>query len=78
MLVQLLCAHPRGFRRAFRPNMTEAEAKKLLEDCMRVMFYRDARALDRIQIGTVSAAGVNISEPFQLQTEWEFGRNVTH
>lgn len=45
---------------------------------MRVMFYRDARALDRIQIATVSASGVDVGEPFQLQTNWEFGRNVTH
>lgn len=65
-------------RTAYRPNLTEAEAKKILEDCMRVMFYRDARALDRIQIATVSAAGVSVGEPFQLQTEWSFGRNVTH
>lgn len=33
--------------------MTEGEARALLEDCLRVLFYRDCRALNRIQIGKV-------------------------
>jgi len=35
-------------RKNYRPNMTDAEAKQLLEDTMRVLFYRDCRALNRV------------------------------
>jgi len=28
--------------------LTEEEAKKLLDDCMRVLFYRDARSLNKV------------------------------
>ena len=29
--------------------LTEAEAIKILEDCMRVLFYRDARTLNKVK-----------------------------
>lgn len=60
-------------RNGWKPDMTKEEAKKLLEDCMRVLFYRDARALNRIQLATISAAGAEISEPYQLETDWRIG-----
>jgi 20S proteasome alpha/beta subunit len=28
--------------------LTEDEARKILEDCMRVLFYRDARSLNKV------------------------------
>jgi len=57
-------------RNAWRPDLKEEEAKKVLEDCMRVMFYRDARALNKIQMAKVTEAGITISEPYELATEW--------
>jgi len=51
--------------------MTEDEARKLLEDCMRVLFYRDARSLNKIQVAVISSTGCRISAPFSLQTFWE-------
>lgn len=38
-------------------DMSEAEARTLLEDCMRVLWYRDTRALNKIQIAKITAAG---------------------
>ena len=32
----------------WRENLTEAEARTIIEDCMRVMFYRDKKAIDNI------------------------------
>ena len=29
-------------------TLTEEEARKIIEDCMRVLFYRDARSLDKV------------------------------
>jgi len=60
-------------RNAYRPDLTKAEAKKLLEDSLRVLYYRDARALNRIQIATIDAEGFNISEPYELDSNWDVG-----
>jgi 20S proteasome subunit beta 7 len=29
-------------------TLTEAEARKIMEDCMRVLFYRDARSINKV------------------------------
>lgn len=58
-------------RKAWHAEMSEEEARKLLVDCMRVLFYRDTRASASIQVGTVNAEGSNIGEPFKLDTYWE-------
>jgi len=61
-------------RKAYRPNLTEEEAREILERCMKVLYYRDARALNRIQLGKVVAKDqgvvVTVSAPYELQTEW--------
>ena len=46
--------------------MTADEGKKLLCDCMRVMFYRDKKAADTVQFVTITSAGVNMDEPLSL------------
>ena len=33
---------------AWKPDLSEAEARKVIEDIMRVMFYRDKKAADEI------------------------------
>lgn len=58
-------------REKWTADLTEGEARALLEDCMRVLFYRDCRALNRIQIAKVTKEdGVLISDPYELETEW--------
>jgi len=58
-------------REKWRADMDEGEARALLEDCMKVLFYRDCRAASRIQLAKVSADGVLISEPYELETNWD-------
>ena len=53
-------------------NISEQEAREVLEKCMKVLYYRDARSLNKIQIATATASGLTISEPYSLQTEWAF------
>lgn len=60
-------------RNAQNDNMTEEEAHKLLVKCLTVLFYRDARASNQIQIATITKEGVNISEPFKVETDWSIG-----
>lgn len=40
-------------RSRWHEDLTEGEARALLEDALRVLFYRDCRALNRIQIAKV-------------------------
>ena len=61
-------------REKWRPDMEEGEARALLEDCMRVLFYRDCRALNRIQIAKVEmgeSGKALVSEPFEIETNWD-------
>lgn len=63
-------------RKAYRPDLTEAEARGILEQCMRVLFYRDGRTINRFQLARCDSNGVYISDPYSLSTEWEFARFV--
>ena len=58
-------------RERWTASMNEAEARTLLEDCLRVMFYRDCRASSRIQIAKATKTGTLVSDPYELQTDWE-------
>lgn len=59
-------------REKWSPEMEEGEARALLEDCLRVLYYRDCRASYRIQIAKATDEGeVMVSEPYELSTEWE-------
>jgi 20S proteasome subunit beta 7 len=65
-------------REKWRPDLEEGEARALLEDCMRVLFYRDCRALNKIQIAKVTKEdGVLISDPYELETDWSSGEFET-
>jgi 20S proteasome subunit beta 7 len=63
-------------REKWRPDLTEGEARALLEDCMKVLFLRDCRASPQIQLAkcTKDANGKVVSvvsEPYILETLWE-------
>lgn len=58
-------------RKAWRSDLSVAEAVPIVEDIMKVLFYRDARTIDRIQTAVVSADGVKISPAKSLDTKWD-------
>jgi 20S proteasome subunit beta 7 len=37
-------------RKNWRADLTEEEARKLLTDCMRVLYYRDARTINKVRV----------------------------
>ncbi|KAJ7046501.1 proteasome endopeptidase complex beta subunit [Mycena alexandri] len=57
-------------------TLEEEEARKILEQSMQVLFYRDARSIDQYQIATITAAGVHISESRKLETSWGFAEGI--
>ena len=57
---------------AWRPDLPESDARKVIEECMKVMFYRDKKASDEIQITTITKdRGVQIEAPYRIQGEWD-------
>jgi 20S proteasome subunit beta 7 len=56
--------------------LTEDDARAILEQSLLVLFYRDARSLDKYQIATVNANGVYISDSRSLKTSWGFAEGI--
>lgn len=59
-------------RERWSADMDEASARTLLEDCMRVLWYRDTRALNKIQIAKITGTGATISDPYVISAKWDF------
>eukprot|EP00485_Elphidium_margaritaceum_P013262 CAMPEP_0202687542 /NCGR_PEP_ID=MMETSP1385-20130828/3200_1 /ASSEMBLY_ACC=CAM_ASM_000861 /TAXON_ID=933848 /ORGANISM="Elphidium margaritaceum" /LENGTH=248 /DNA_ID=CAMNT_0049342355 /DNA_START=45 /DNA_END=791 /DNA_ORIENTATION=- len=60
----------KGYETLGGAQMTVEDARKLLADTMRVLFYRDCKTINRITFGTVDARGPNVNEPIALQTDF--------
>eukprot|EP00919_Chromeraceae_sp_WS-2016_P047291 GHVR01112089.1.p1 GENE.GHVR01112089.1~~GHVR01112089.1.p1 ORF type:complete len:238 (+),score=25.00 GHVR01112089.1:27-716(+) len=58
-------------RDAQRDDMSEADARALLEQSFRVLFYRHTSASPKIQIATVTNAGVNVSSGYTITHKWD-------
>lgn len=52
------------------PAMSEDEAVALIKKCLQVLYYRDARSLDKVRLARVNAQGCLISDPIQLESDW--------
>merc|ERR1711998_167648 len=55
------------------PTMSKEQAKETLDNCMRVLFYRDCRAINKLQFADITAEGVNLTpanEAVVLSTVW--------
>ena len=60
-------------------DMTKEAAVALIEDCMKVMFYRDKKAHDTIQISTVTKAdGVVLGTPYRIEASSDLESFYTH
>ncbi|KAL1933771.1 hypothetical protein VTP01DRAFT_7861 [Rhizomucor pusillus] len=57
-------------------DITEQEAIDIINDCMRVLFYRDARSINKFQRAKITEAGVEVSEPYGVETEWSFAEKI--
>lgn len=59
-----------------KPQMSKEEVRALLINCLRVLFYRDCRALNKHQIATITAEGVTIENNIELDTNWNMAHMV--
>ncbi|KAL3884370.1 hypothetical protein ACJMK2_024515 [Sinanodonta woodiana] len=60
-------------REAFEtnPNMSLEEAAKTIDRCMKILFYRDARSLNKYDLAIVTKDGVEIKSSIVSETNWE-------
>ncbi|KZP02862.1 proteasome endopeptidase complex, beta subunit [Athelia psychrophila] len=57
-------------------ELTEAQARQIIDDSMKVLFYRDARSINKYQVATITAAGSSISDSITLETTWDFAEGI--
>jgi len=60
------------------PNgvLSEEQAEEILKTCMKVLFYRDARSINKFQIAKISKDGVTISDSMSVDTYWAFAEGI--
>ncbi|PVV01610.1 hypothetical protein BB560_003965 [Smittium megazygosporum] len=56
--------------------LTEAEASEILDMCMRVLYYRDARSFNKVQKAKITNEGIDITAPYSLSTNWDFAESI--
>jgi 20S proteasome subunit beta 7 len=53
------------------------EAVKAIRDCMKVLFYRDARSLDTYSIAVITKDGIELQENEKLENQsWAFAERI--
>ncbi|KAL4486451.1 hypothetical protein ABPG72_018405 [Tetrahymena utriculariae] len=60
------------FEKGWRADMSEQEAKQLVNTCFQALFYRDARAHETIQVTVIDKNGVRIEQPYEIESKWDF------
>ncbi|XP_027717836.1 proteasome subunit beta type-4 [Vombatus ursinus] len=60
-----------------KPVLSQAEARELVERCMRVLYYRDARSYNRFEIATVTEKGVEVEGPLSAETNWDIAHLIS-
>lgn len=59
-------------RKAYRDDITVAEAREVIIGVLKVLFYRDARTIDKYQIATVGPDGAVVEDAKTLETKWDY------
>lgn len=52
-------------------GLTKEQATEILMSCLRILFYRECRTINKFQIADASEGQVTISEPFEVTTSWD-------
>jgi len=57
-------------------NLSRVDAVKLLMDCMKILYYRDARAINKFEIALITDEGVVIESNMTTDTNWEIAHMI--
>ncbi|KAM9386176.1 proteasome subunit beta type-4 [Pholidichthys leucotaenia] len=58
-------------------EISRQEAQELVERCLKVLYYRDARSYNRHEIAIVTKDGVEILGPLSSETNWDIAHMVS-
>lgn len=58
------------------PNPTEQEARDLVNRCMEVLYYRDARSFPKYQLAVITADDVSIEGPLEVKQNWNLAHMI--
>lgn len=59
------------------PNVTKEQAVEAVKACMKVLFYRDARSMDKYSIAVITKDGVDLNEDVKLENQsWAFADQI--
>lgn len=65
-------------RNGWRPDLSEADARSLLLESMRVLQYRECLTINSIQLAKITKDGPVIEPAQKLSLNWDCAANVTH
>jgi len=58
-------------------KLTKEQAVEVVKECMKVLYYRDARSLDKYSIAVVTKDGVELKEDETLEKQsWAFAERI--
>ncbi|OCK75847.1 proteasome endopeptidase complex, beta subunit [Lepidopterella palustris CBS 459.81] len=58
-------------------SVSREQAVALVKECMKVLFYRDARSLDKYSIAVVTKDGIDLKEDEKLESQsWAFAEGI--
>jgi 20S proteasome subunit beta 7 len=58
-------------------NVTREQAVEKIKECMKVLFYRDARSMDKYSIAVITKDGVDLDENVKLENQsWAFADRI--
>jgi 20S proteasome subunit beta 7 len=58
-------------------KLSQQEAVEIVKECMKVLFYRDARSLDSYSIAVVTKEGIDLKEDEKLEKQsWAFAERI--
>ncbi|KAH3707083.1 proteasome subunit beta type-4-like [Dreissena polymorpha] len=58
------------------PNMTAEQAAEQLDRCLKVLYYRDARSLNKYDLAIITKDGVEIRSSIVSKTNWEIAHMI--
>lgn len=55
-------------------SLDREQAIKLMEECFRILCYKDCRSTNRIEVAIVEKGKTEIMDPYEISTEWLIGK----
>ncbi|KAG5517859.1 hypothetical protein PMAC_000313 [Pneumocystis sp. 'macacae'] len=56
--------------------LSREDARKVIDDCMRVLYCRDARSLNKFSVATITKEGVTLDINQTVDTRWNFAEKI--